>query len=587
MSFIKTMLFHDLDLYAKRIGIYYKYKEKISSKFGMILTFIYIILTLSLFCYYMIITIARKKVTFYDSSMYTMQTPSIKLTNSELYFSFGVEDPITLIPFIDETIYYPKVTYQILDRTKTDNNMRIINLDVEKCDLEKFGKEYQDLIKSQNLKNSYCIKNIDLTLSGSFIYDEMSYIQILIYPCKNSTYNNNHCKPQEIIDKYLEENYVNIVIKDLGFTPYNYSIPVSPSLKNLYTSIGKSFFKEYSIFYRVIEIQTDQGLLFERIKNEKYIQFYNEGNNIHLFNKNQINKDETFRDDVICRIEIKLSDNIRVYKRNYMKISEVFSTIGGYLQLFNTVFSLLSILYKNLNLEKTLVNGLFSFDLDNQKIIIRIKYKDFLHYYQNEDNNFLTKYTIQKSINFKNRLIFKNSQLSEIKVGTPSQKKKTKEINEDKIKDTDNYLKEQDNENEAVSKFNNNLKKNNICISKEENSNIIFKNALSNLNNMNFKLNVNKSLMERKKMTKIIKDIDFNLFEYFGCKICVKKTKLRNIALFDDCNNFYKNQMDVINIFNLLLLLKEELKKDNKQLLKNELNEEIQFNFSQHLRNNI
>ena len=52
-----------------------------------------------------------------------------------------------------------------------------------------------------------------------------------------------------------------------------------------------------------------------------------------------------------------------------------------------------------------------------------------------------------------------------------------------------------------------------------------------------------------------ITNIDFNLFDYF-CKCKKARNKLGNIKLFKFGVNFYRNQMDIINIFNLIFLNK-------------------------------
>lgn len=586
MPFINKLNLLDFDMYSTNINIYYKYKEKIGSKFGLILTSLYSLISFTLFCYYTIIAVSKKKITFYESKIYSIETPSINITNSELYLAIGVENPITLEPFIDETIYYVKAMYKTLNLAR--NTSTSTELKIKKCDPKNFGEDYQHLIKTNAIENSYCLDDINLNLAGSFIYDKMSFIQILIYPCVNNTENNNHCKSKNVIDKYLEENYISIILKDLGINPYNYTSPILPSIQNLYASIGKSFFKEYSIFYSITEIQTDKGLLFDDIHKEKYIKFEEEKQNFYLFNSNK-NLSET----PICRIEIKLNDNIHVQRRTYMKMTEVFTMTGGYLQLLNTIFSLLSYLYKKLNVEKTLVNGLFRFDLDNQKIIIRIKYKDFLNYYQNNGKKIVSNYTIQNSRkSLKNNIyentnsIYDNTYERNInKIGN----KNSNEIKFNIIKeDKENCFKDiKLNENDGISCQNNNKRTNSILINRFENSEFIFKNAMNNINSNLKNINKNKSFMFRKNNDKLIKNVDFNLFQYLCCKICINKINSRNIALFNECITFYKNQMDIINIFNLLLLLKEHLKKDNKKLLKNQLNEEVQLTFSQNLKNNI
>lgn len=91
-----------------------------------------------------------------------------------------------------------------------------------------------------------------------------------------------------------------------------------------------------------------------------------------------------FRDDeeynqgkIIGTIQIRLSDSIRIQKRVYKKVQEIFSLIGGYNQLLSTAFSLISILC-NLDLEVKILNKLFNFNIKSNKMTIKINnIKDF------------------------------------------------------------------------------------------------------------------------------------------------------------------------------------------------------------------
>ena len=89
--------------------------------------------------------------------------------------------------------------------------------------MEKFGENYQHLFIKDELNNSYCLKdlNLNVTLAGEYKYERMTYIRIRIYPCVNSTENNNSCKSQEEIDNYMSSGYFSIILKDFGLNPSN------------------------------------------------------------------------------------------------------------------------------------------------------------------------------------------------------------------------------------------------------------------------------------------------------------------------------------------------------------------------------
>ena len=229
------MNYSNLDIYAKRASFFYNNQERIGSYFGLFLTSLYIIASIVLFIYYLILTIERKEIRVYDSSLYAQEMPYININKNSFYFAFGLEDPVTLNRFVNETIYKAEVVF--IDRVKKNGEFETIvkdELPLEKCNVENFGKNYQHLFLEGELKNSYCLKDFDynLTFAGGFKYERMSYLRIKIYPCKNSSENNNHCQPQEIIDHFLTSGYFSILLKDIGLNPSNYSDPIIPTLQD-------------------------------------------------------------------------------------------------------------------------------------------------------------------------------------------------------------------------------------------------------------------------------------------------------------------------------------------------------------------
>ena len=191
------------DIYAKRVGFFFNKQEKIGSYFGLLLTLLYALISIILFIYNLISVFKRDEIKVYDSTLYLQEMPIIDLDKNSFYFAFGMENPNTSNRFVDETIYRAEVLF--IDRIKIDGNFKtVINkeLPLEKCKEENFGQDYQHLFIKGELLNSYCLKDFDykITFAGGYKYERMTYIRMKIFPCRNTTENNNHCKPQEEID---------------------------------------------------------------------------------------------------------------------------------------------------------------------------------------------------------------------------------------------------------------------------------------------------------------------------------------------------------------------------------------------------
>ena len=217
--------YSNFDMYSKRLGFYFKNQEKVGSYFGLFLSLAYVIISLVLLFEQIFKAIKRDELNVYDSTIYTQEMPNIIVNSDDLYFAFGLEDPLTSNRFMDEGIYIPKVAF--VEKVKINDELVTVNttqLPLERCNVSNFGENYQHLFTQGELNSSYCLKNPNYTLNflGGYKYEKFNYLRLRIYPCVNSS-NNNSCKPQEEIDRFLASGYYSILIKDFGLNPSNYS----------------------------------------------------------------------------------------------------------------------------------------------------------------------------------------------------------------------------------------------------------------------------------------------------------------------------------------------------------------------------
>ena len=548
MNFNDSFNFLYFDIYSKKITFFYNNKEKISSYFGLFLTIIYILVSLILFIYYFIVTIERSQMKVYDSVIYSKEMPSLEVNSNLIYFAFLIENINTSFRFIDETIYYPKIYY--IQRIKKNGEFYTLSkkeILYERCHEENFGEEYKKLFLEGELNTSYCLKEFNATLSGGQKYDRMSYIKIEILPCVNSSDNNFQCKPQEIINKYISGAYFSLIIKDIGFNPSNFSFPIFPGFQYLYTIVDKQIFKEYILYFRLTEIHSDKGLISENLHKEKYLRFQRESQNFYFRNESESERKE------ICILEIRLDDNIDIQKRTYTKISEVFSNIGGYMQLIYTIFSIISIIANNLGPEIKILNGIFNFNVQNNKIMMKIKsLKDFniinskttLRFNSKPSKSLrkdikLFKNMSRKSFGLSNNRLNKNDSLFPITVVNNKLDNSSQII--DIKKGKRNYT--------GVLKLSLSIDKRN-------------RGKMSKRSSAQYRI----SLIDKDEDKEYTSPIKFNLFDYY----CMRKlsSKKKEIDLFNIGSALYRKRMDIINVFTLLILTEKKLlNKEEKDLI--------------------
>ena len=168
----------ELDLFSKEPNLYYKGKSQKNTIPGLIFSIIHIILFVAYLIYKLFRMFKRKDVVFYDSYAYDKEIPSINLTKENFNGAFSVGG------FIDETIYHIKAYY--VSKVRNEEIERD-ELEIEACNIEKFGTKYKELFKDESLNRSYCLKNVSQKLEGYSNLGRFSYFNLQVYPCVNQT----------------------------------------------------------------------------------------------------------------------------------------------------------------------------------------------------------------------------------------------------------------------------------------------------------------------------------------------------------------------------------------------------------------
>ena len=374
---VRCRILKDIDMFGKEPELYYKSRPKKTSWIGRILSFLFVLVYFAFFLYKLIRMLKKVDVTFYDTFTYADKPPAVPLTHNNFYIAFALEDPITYNPFVDESVYYPKAYFKRAEMKGDDFEWKIVELEVERCKLEKFGESYREVFKNVDLYNHYCFKDINnYILEGHFSYLLYSFFYIEFYPCVNTT-DSKKCKPLNEIDYYLKNTFISFEIENIELTPKNYENPTRPRNTDVYTTVGKKLFQEIHVYFEVVNIETDLDWFgfdeFENIKSDIYLK-YDE----MFIMGNLIEEDIYETGNKFCDVTFKLSENVRTQRRVYTKFVTILGDVGGLMEVIFTFFRLISSFSVDILYEISLVNRLFKFDLDKKNVILR----------ENDQNNF-------------------------------------------------------------------------------------------------------------------------------------------------------------------------------------------------------
>ena len=370
---VRCRLIKDIDMFGKEPELYYKTRPKKTSWIGRILSFSFVLIYFAFFIYKFIKMLRRVDVTFYDTFTYASSPPIVPITHENFYIAFALEDPNSYDPFINEGVYYPKASFKRAEMKGDQFDWQVVPLEVEKCNLNKFGKNYQNLYKNIDLDNYYCFKDINnFNLEGHFSYLQYSFFYIEFFPCVNNSNitDGNKCEPKEIIEYYLDNTFVSLEMEDIELTPKNFEKPIRERNVDVYTTVGAKLFEELHVFFEVVNIETDMDWFgfdeFENIKSQIYLKYDETFIMSNIIQKDVYKTGEKFAD-----VTFKLSENMRTQRRVYTKFVTILGDVGGFMEVIFTLFRIISSFSVDILYEVSMVNRLFNFDLNKKNVVLK------------------------------------------------------------------------------------------------------------------------------------------------------------------------------------------------------------------------
>ena len=378
------MIFKQLDFLSPTITFYYKgYLSHSSILSGIISVFSFLLIMLLAIQFSFEMIKKEHPTAFYfnrfeeDAGIFPLNSSSlfhfISLTsfNKKDFNNKGIDFQSFRIIGLES--YYP--TY-----IKNNNISRYDHWLYGYCNKEIDGKDIQNLINHDFFHNSACIKKYFNSIEqkyydiwepnfrwpviahGTYNSDNKFYC-ILLERCKEETLNiilngNNHCRNDDEINTLIGYNSLaHFFFIDNYIDVLNYE---SPNTKFLYRIDNFIKIDSYTInnlnFFPFL-IKTNKGLLFDKINNE--LSYSYERNDIAFNNDNN---------QLFTVYYLWLNNRINYYERNYKKIQDVISNIGGIFQFITFVAIYINRFYnKYILLSDTLDLLNSSIDFEKQK----------------------------------------------------------------------------------------------------------------------------------------------------------------------------------------------------------------------------
>jgi len=544
----------DFDLFGKLPELYYKGKSKKSSILGIVLTVIYIVLYIAFLIYKLVRMFKRIDVTFYDS--YTFKgLPSIKLTNNEFYGGFAMGG------MVDKKMYYLTVDY--VSKVKVNGVWQdtVKRLDTEVCKLEWFGSEYQEIFADQPLDNYYCIKDVSgMVLEGYSNLERFSYFHVKFYPCVGTTDEGEECHPYDLRKQFFAFNKVELKFQNNELNPEDYKTPVIRRELDMNSPVFLGLYQLVYSYIQIVNIETDEditGLNFftDTIRKEQYTKYENS-----FIMPSPIIPVPLPCTDIlsekgcpVAEFTLQLAAKVLTQKRQYTQLIDVLGDVGGLMEILYTVLNIISSLVTEVLYDRSLVNSLFSFDLNKRYVVFnhaKSKRKD-----SNENNRVKDiqkvgtidlRQKIQELESNKNIEIYAKENSGEqtiipkTKVSSTRKKivkkKRTQKYSTLRSpQNSHNPLKEQISHNE-------NIKINDNKLSIEENRNMV--NNIYNVNNEHLGTMNDNITTSEKDLTNVY------INDWLICRFwCSNRKKNINKILFEEGSRIVTKRLDILAMF--------------------------------------
>ena len=360
------MFIKQLDFISPKVTFYYQGNLYHSSILSGILSIISIIIIIILAIYYLLEIIERKDPNSFSFTSFIEDAPMYEINTSSLFhfiniaqngrYSFNEGIDFTMFRIIGAQIYYeammqlpsikiiPHWLYGPCDnKTDTEGISHLIKYDF-------FGKcacikKYYDT----KTKAYYSVGDPNFVwpkIGHGTFHENSTLYSIVVDSCSEETIgeilgNNYHCRtgPEigqfyanatgpRVFQLYFLSNLMNVL---------DYDNPNKKFIFRIESIFSSTQYSENSINFNPSILKTHKGLLWDEIKEDTSYSF--DRNDVYIGDKEHIN--------IFVAYTFFLKNIVNYYERNYKRIQDIVSDIGGIHKYITVVAVYINSLYSN------------------------------------------------------------------------------------------------------------------------------------------------------------------------------------------------------------------------------------------------
>lgn len=262
------------------------------------------------------------------TNQYLIDNPLINLTHLNMVYTAYLLS-VDFTTMNDPSIFTIEIGQILVQRDSTGaQNVSYIPLEQLNC------TAYYDYYKSRGFETDFVTNSLaegtcfnitktPLTIGGNFVGDYSSNILFRVKKCVNSTSNPVVCKPDYEITRMLQGSYFQFYYLNYNVDLNNYDNPFVEYFSRYFILLDPMAAKFVDIYFKISNLFTDAGLIFEDTVYENAIVFD--------YYREQIDTSET--DNKIIDFYVNSSNNYLKYSRIYKIFQDYAAAIGGLLKV--------------------------------------------------------------------------------------------------------------------------------------------------------------------------------------------------------------------------------------------------------------
>ena len=353
-------------------------------------------------------------------------------------------------------------------------------------------------------------------------------------------------------------NKIELKIQDNYLNPEDYENPVTRRRVDMNSPVFKDLYQMIYSYLQIVNIETDEditGLNFFTDHTRK--QIYTRYDESFIIASPLFYGDILISGAPIADATLQLAAKVLTEKRQYLQLIDVLGDVGGLMEIVYAVLNLISSFVTEVLYDKSLVNNLFSFDLNKKYVVFnnpKMKIKQAKENKNIEDIRKIDTINLKEKIqNLENnqnieiytkensgeRNIIEKSNITSTKTKAKRKKKQAKKTTS---KTTLVQLQEQNIRNENIQ---DNINK----LSIEENKNVlsIYNGSVDPLENQN-------GAVTDTSNEKDLKNIYISNW-IICCFWCSSRKRNVNKVLFEEGSKLITERLDIMNMFNDLYII--------------------------------